>query len=129
MSEHPNAATIRSGYEAMEKGDVAGLAALLDDGITWHESTAGFEGDYHGRDQVLGLLGRVGQQGVEMRFSVHDILANDNHAVILHQAMLTRKVRTLTGQYADVYHLRNGKVTEHWHLAVDPKADEEFFTA
>lgn len=47
MNEHPDAAIIRSGYEAMEKGDMAALAALLDDGITWHESTPGFEGDYH----------------------------------------------------------------------------------
>jgi hypothetical protein len=36
------------------------------------------------------------------------------------------KDRTLTAQYADVYHLRDGKITEHWHLAVDPKADEAF---
>jgi hypothetical protein len=53
MSEHPNAAIIRSGYEAMEKGDVAALAALLDDGITWHESTAGFEGEYHEPDTQI----------------------------------------------------------------------------
>jgi hypothetical protein len=32
---------------------------------------------------------------------------------------------THTGQYADVYHLRDGKITAHWHLAVDPKADAE----
>jgi uncharacterized protein len=129
MHEHPNAAIVRSGYEAMERGDVAALAELLDDDIIWHESTAGFQGDYYGRDQVLALLGKVGQEGVEMNFAVHDVLANDDHAVILHEATLTRKGRTLTGQYADVYHLRNGKITEHWHLAVDPKADEEFFTS
>jgi ketosteroid isomerase-like protein len=130
MNEHPNAAVIRSGYEAVEKGDVAAYAALLDDAITWHESTPGFEGDYHGRDQVLALLGKVFQEaGVQMSVSIHDILANDDHAVILHDTTLTRNGRTLTGQYADVYHLRNGKITEHWHLAVDPKADEEFFTA
>ena len=33
--------------------------------------------------------------------------------------------RSHTGQYADVYHLRDGKITAHWHLAVDPKADAE----
>lgn len=129
MSEHPNAAIVRVGYEAMERGDAATLAALLGDNVTWHESTAGFEGDYHGRDQALGLLGKLGQEGVEMRFSVHDILANDDHAVVLHEATLTRKGRTLTGQDADVYHLRDGRITAHWHLAVDPKPDEAFFTA
>ena len=41
MTEHPNAAIIRSAYEAVEKGDVAAYAALLDDNIIWHESTPG----------------------------------------------------------------------------------------
>ena len=59
---------------------------------------------------------------------IRDILANDDHAVVLHDTTLTVKGRTLTGQYADVYHLRDGKITEHWHLAVDPKANEEFLT-
>jgi ketosteroid isomerase-like protein len=130
MNQHPNAAIIRSAYEAMEKGDVATYTALIDDDIIWHESTPGFEGDYHGRDQVLALLGKVFQEtGVQMGpISIHDILANDDHAVILHESTLTMKGRTITGRYVDVYHVRNGKATEHWHLAVDPKADEEFFT-
>ncbi|HEU5217370.1 MAG TPA: hypothetical protein VFU23_01855 [Gemmatimonadales bacterium] len=61
MNEHPNAAIIRSAHEAMGKVDVPAFAALLDD-ITWHESTPGFEGDYHGRDEVLALLGKVFQE-------------------------------------------------------------------
>jgi ketosteroid isomerase-like protein len=130
MSEHQNAAVVRSAYEAIEKGDMAAFAGLLDAGVTWHESTPGFEGDYQGRDQVLAFLGRVFQEsGVQMsRISVHDILADDDHAVILHETTLTQRGRTFTGQYADVYHLRNGKITEHWHLAADPKANEEFLT-
>ena len=130
-SEHPNAAIVRSAYEALERGDVAAYSALLDDDIIWHESTPGFEGDYHGRDQTLALLGRVFQAtGVEMnRVSVHDILANDEHTVILHDTTMTRKGRTVTGRYCDVYHLRNGKISEHWHLAVDPKADAEFLAS
>jgi ketosteroid isomerase-like protein len=127
MSEHPNAAVIRSAYEAMSKGDVPAFAALLDDDITWYESTAGMEGVYRGRDQVLAFLGQVFQQaGMQMSVSVHDILANDDHAVILHESTLTFGNRSHTGQYADVYHLRDGRITTHWHLAVDPRADAEF---
>lgn len=128
MAEHPNAAIIRSAYEALEKGDGATFAALLDDDITWHESTPGFASDYYGRDQTLALLGRVFQEtGVQMsRVSIHDLLANDNHTVILHNTTLTKNGRAFTGQYVDVHHLRNGKIIEHWHLAFDPKADEAF---
>jgi uncharacterized protein len=131
MSQHPNAAIVRSGYEAFAKGDLAALSAFLDDDVVWHESTPGFEGDYRGRDQVLALFGRLFQEtGVQMTgISIHDVLANDEHTVILTASTLTRKGRTVTLQYADVYHVRNGKATEHWHLAVDPKADEEFLAS
>ena len=128
MSEHPNAAIVRSAYEAMETGDMPAFVALLDDDILWHESTPGFVGNYRGRDQVLALLGSIIQEtGVQMgRISIHDILASEDHAAILHETALTKNGRAYTAQYCDVYHLHNGKLTEHWHLAVDPKADEEF---
>ena len=87
MTEHPNVAVIRSAYEAMDKGDVAAFAALLDEDITWYESTSGMEGIYRGRDAVIAFLGQVLQQaGMQMSVSIHDILANDEHAVILHEA-------------------------------------------
>ncbi|HSE44260.1 MAG TPA: nuclear transport factor 2 family protein [Gemmatimonadales bacterium] len=127
MSEHPNAAVIRSAYEAMNNADLAAFAALLDDDITWYESTSGMEGVYRGRDQVTAFLGQVLQQaGMRMSIEIHDILANDEHAVILHESTITVGDRSHTGQYADVYHLRDGKITAHWHLAVDAKADAEF---
>ena len=62
MSEHPNAAVIRSAYEAISKGDMPAVADLLDEDITWYESTAGMEGIYRGRDQVLAFMGQVFQQ-------------------------------------------------------------------
>ena len=104
------------------------MAEMLDEDIIWHESTPGFEGDYRGRDQALGLMGRVMQEtGVEMTgMTIHDVIASDDHTVILHEATLTKGGRTFVAQYVDVYHLRNGKATEHWHMAVDPKANEEF---
>jgi ketosteroid isomerase-like protein len=70
------------------------------------------------------------ETGVQMsRISIHDVLANDDHAEILHDTTMAKNGRSFTGQYADIYHLRNGKLTEHWHLAVDPKADEDFFAS
>ena len=60
---------------------------------------------------------------------LHDVLASDDHVVVLHEWTATRNGRTLNGRYADVYHFRNGKATEHWHLAVDPKAEEAFWAS
>lgn len=131
MSEHPNAATVRSAYDALENGDMVAFAALLDDDIIWHESAAGFEGEYRGRDQALALMGKVFQEsGIEFsHISIHDILATDDHSVILHETTISVNGRSYTAQYCDIYHLRNGKIAEHWHLAVDPKADEKFMSS
>lgn len=128
--EHPNASIIRSAYELMGKGDAIGYAALLDDDVIWHESTPGMQGEYRGRDQVLAFMGQVFvESGLQMSIDVHDVLANDEHAVILHETTGTMGERTLSNKYVDVYHLSNGKITEHWHLSLDPSADEEFFAA
>jgi hypothetical protein len=61
------------------------------------------------------------------RVTIHTILANDDHTVILHDTAMSKNRRAFTSQYADIYYLRNGKFIEHWRLAVDPKADEKSF--
>jgi ketosteroid isomerase-like protein len=129
MSEHPNVAIMRAGYEAVARGDVAALAGFLDPDIVWHESTPGFEGSYRGRDEALAMLGRVfAETGMELKdLSIQKIFADDSRAVVLLESTMTRGDRSHTGEYVDVYSLRNGKATEHRHLAVDPRAEEKFF--
>ena len=129
MNEHPNAARVRSAYEAVERGDMETFAAALDDGIVWHESMPGFEGDYHGRDDTLALLGRIFEEtGMELNgISIEHILADDTHAAVLLETMVTLGDRSQTNQYVDVYRLRDGKATEHWHLPLDQKAEAELF--
>jgi uncharacterized protein len=129
MSEHPNVARVRSAYEAVERGDVEAFAAALDDDIVWHESMPGFEGDYHGRDEALGLLGRVFQMtGLELNeISIDHILADDSHAAVLLETTVTLGGRQQTSRYVDVYRLRDGKATEHWHLPIDPRAEAGLF--
>jgi ketosteroid isomerase-like protein len=41
MNEHPNAAIVRSAYEAMARGDMPAMAEVLDEDIIWHESNRG----------------------------------------------------------------------------------------
>jgi uncharacterized protein len=129
MNEHPNAALIRSAYEAVERGDMETFAAALDDDIVWHESMPGFEGDYRGRDEILALLGRVFEEtGMELNgIAIDHILADDTHAAVLLETTVTLGDRRQTSRYVDVYRLRDGKATEHWHLPLDQKAEAELF--
>jgi ketosteroid isomerase-like protein len=129
MNEHPNIAVIRSGYEAVGRGDMESFAALLDADIVWHESTPGFEGLYRGRDEALAMFGRVfGEAGITMTdLSVERVFADDDRAVVLLQCTMTRGDRSHTTSYVDVYRLRAGKAIEHRHLALDPEAEAKFF--
>ena len=129
MKEHPNVALVRSAYESVERGDMEGLAATLDDNIVWHKSMPGFEGDYHGRDEALALLGRIFETtGMELNgISIDHILADDSHAAVLLEVTVTLGDRRRNSHYVDVYRLRDRKLTEHWHLPLDHQAEAELF--
>ncbi len=130
MSEHPNVAAVRSGYEAVGRGDIAAFGEALDEDVLWYESTPGFEGEYRGRDAAMAMLGRVfAESGMEVvDLAIRHILADDDYAAVLIDVTMSLGGRKRTSEYIDVYRLRNGKVTEHRHLPVDPKAEAEFFT-
>jgi predicted SnoaL-like aldol condensation-catalyzing enzyme len=89
----------------------------------------GFEGDYHGRDESLALLGRVFEEiGMEVNdITIDHVLADDTHAAVLLETTVTVGGRRRTSRYVDVYRVRDGKATEHWHLPVDPSAEAEFY--
>lgn len=130
MSDHPNVARIRSMYEAVERGDMDGFAAVLDEDIVWHESMPGFEGDYQGRDEALAMLGRVFESGIEVNaLSIEHILADDTHATVLLDVTVTVGGRRHVSQYADVYRICDGSLTEHWHLPFDHRAEEAFYAS
>ena len=123
-----NAAVVRRAYEALGSGNGPAFLETLDENVVWHESTAGFAGTYRGRDEVADLFGRVMQEIEGLSMDLHDVLASRDHAVVLHTTTWSRKERTATLQYADVHHVGDGKISEHWHLAVDPRADDEFWS-
>ena len=85
MTEHPDVKLARRAYEAMAKGDLAAASEGLADDVTWHGLTAGpLGGTYHGRDEVLAFFGRLAEEtGGTFRLAVHDVLANNEHTVVL----------------------------------------------
>jgi predicted SnoaL-like aldol condensation-catalyzing enzyme len=105
------------------------FAAALDENIVWHESMPGFEGDYHGRDEALTLLGRIFEEtGMELNgISIDHILADDTHAAVFLETTITIGGHRQTSQYVDVYRVGDGKAIEHWHLPLDQKAEAELF--
>ena len=88
------------------------------------------EGAYRGRDEALGIFSRQAQaMGQPPEVDVHDVLANDDHVVTLGTAKATGPDgSTAEWKYVQVFHVKDGKVTEAWGMAenaaeVDPFLD------
>jgi uncharacterized protein len=117
MAEHPNAEVLRAGYVAFASGDLESLREkYFDPNIVWH--TAGHNhlaGDFSGVDAVMESFGRLMQESDgTFKTEVHDVLANDEHAVALCTFSASHGGKSITDHYAHVTHIRNGKMTESW---------------
>jgi ketosteroid isomerase-like protein len=130
VTEHPNVELTRQGYAAFAKGDLATLAGQLADDVTWHVlGTGPLSGTYHGRDEVFGFFGRLAEETAgTFRLDVHDVLANDEHAVTLCTLSASRGDKSIEIPVANVAHVRDGKVTEFWTATTDPQASIDFWS-
>ncbi len=130
MSEHPNAAIVRRGYDAFAAYDLEGIRDLFTDDAIFHIGGRNpLTGRYTGKDAVLGLLADlVSRSGGTYKSEVHDILANDDHAAALTHETGQREGRTLDDNLVAVYHMRDGKVSEGWFHPGDTYADDEFWS-
>ncbi len=129
MAAQHDAELVRSGYEAFGKGDIPAVRALMHDEIAWHvPGRSSLAGDYHGPDEVLGLFGKL-QEGSEgsFRLDIHDLIASDEHVVVLVTATGHRGDKTLDVPAVHVWHIRDGRATEFWSAESDPYAVDEFW--
>ncbi len=127
---HPNEDLVRRGYAAFETGDMANLDELFADDIVWHVGgRSPIKGDYRGKSEVLGFFGRIAQEtGGNFHIDLHDVLANDEHVVALTTTTGERGTKSLSDIGAQVFHVRDGKVTESWFHPNDQYAGDEFWS-
>lgn len=127
---HPNEDLARRGYAAFGAGDVDTLRTLIAPDCVWHvPGRSPLAGDYRGLEEILGFFAKSGElTGGTLRLEIHDILANDDHVVVLSESSAERDGHRLEGRSSDVYHIRDGKVAEHWTCPVDALAWDEFWS-
>lgn len=130
MTDHSNLERARAGYQAFATGDMATVNDLLADDIVWHSGGNNIlTGDYEGKEAVLGFLARLMQEtGGSFKNDVHDILANDDHGVALVTVSGTRGGKSLEGRVAQIFHMRDGRMTEFWTFSEDQDQFDEFWT-
>jgi len=59
---------------------------------------------------------------------LHDVTASDDHVVALVRAHATKGDQTFDYNTAEIFHLRDGKVSERWAFSDDTAAIVEFFS-
>jgi hypothetical protein len=128
---HPNEQRLREGYELIAKGDLDTLRKeYIAEDIAWHVPGRNPQsGDYHGVDEVFGFLGKIFERsGGTFRLEIHDVLANDEHGIVLAVARAERDGKTLEDRVVHVFHLREGKMTEYWGHPGDQHGVDEFWS-
>jgi uncharacterized protein len=126
---HPNEELVRRGYEAFAAADIATLNEIFADDIVWHAAGRNqLAGTYRGKEEVFGVFQRVAElSGGTFKLEIHAILADDDHAVVLARATGEREGRTLDDNTIQVFHVKDGKVTEQWLHPGDAYTSDEFW--
>jgi uncharacterized protein len=127
---HPNEDVIRRGYEAFSTGDLATLGELFSDDVVWHAPGHNLlSGDFHGKDAIFANFQKVAElTGGSFRIDIHALLADDEHAVVLTHATGQREGKTLDDNTVQVFHVKDGKVTEQWLYPGDADATDAFWS-
>lgn len=125
MADHPNAATLRAAAEEMARtGDLSTQLELLADDVVWHE--IGREDPIRGKQALAERLSSM-PEGASITVDTHDIIANDEHAVALVTATAKMGDQELVYRTAEIYHMRDGKITERWAFSDDTERINRFF--
>ena len=129
MSAHDNAELIRGGYEAFSKGDMETIAKIFSPDIRWNISGRNqISGTYYGQDETFAFFGKL-MELTDNTFAVHihDVLATDDHVVVLANERASRNGKSLESDDVHVWHLADGKAVEFWGISRDQNEVNAFW--
>ena len=126
MAEHPNATLIRSYLNLQTMNDAEAMSAMLTDDVEWHEigRTEAIRGKAALAERYLGA------GAPEWKITggeVHDVIGGDDHTVALLSANAEWGDKKLTYRVAEIYHIRDGKITARWAMSDDTEAINNLF--
>jgi ketosteroid isomerase-like protein len=126
---HPNEAVIRRHLGALAAGDVeAAPRDYAEDGTIHYPGRNRLSGEHRGQKAVRDFLA-LAMQLTEGTFrpAVHDVLANDEHAVLLVHCEASRGGKSYEWLAVDVFHVANDRITGHWVLEGEQHLVDELF--
>lgn len=125
MAENPIAELIRDSIEALNRKDYDAFGAAVADDVVWH--TIGAAEPVRGKAAMAQGLGG-GSSDFTITVELHDVTASDDHVVALVRAHATRGDATLDYDTAEIFHVKDGLITERWAFSDDTARIIEFFS-
>ncbi len=129
MAEHPNVEVWRKGHAALSSRDWDGIRSYLAEDVTYHvPGNHSLSGDHVGLQAVLALLASgVARTDGTLKVEPHEVMATDDHVVALVKISATRDGRQFSYNGVNVYHVKDGKLTEAWLFNFDPQVSADLF--
>lgn len=128
---YENSAIVRRGYDALGRADLATLAELFDENVSWHTpGRSPLAGDADGRDAVLAQLGRyAGETGGSFTAVLKRVLTDEDGRVIgIHHTVAERGDRRLDVYCCIVFELVDGRIVDGREHVYDLHAWDEFWS-
>jgi ketosteroid isomerase-like protein len=129
--EQANLELVKALLAAFARGDLPAVREILTRDVRFHfPGRNSLSGEYKGVDASLGLLGRIFKWNAgSTRIRLHDVLANEQHGVLMYTVTAQHGERSIRYRYMDVYHFRDGQICEVWgYPADDPVAFNEYYS-
>ncbi len=110
-------------WDAINRRDFDAFSQALADEFVWHGAGTRLEGP----DAITGMMRQmVAATANTLHVDVHDILANDEHAVVIQTTRAERQGRRLEDRVVYVLHVAGGRIREAFFVG-DPSVQDEFF--
>ena len=129
MGAHDNGELIRRGYEAFSKGDMETIANIFAPDIRWTISgRSQISGTYNGQEETFAFFGKL-MELTDGSFTIasHDLLASDDHVVVLARESARRNGKSLESDDVHVWHVAAGKAVEFWGISRDQHEVDDFW--
>ena len=127
--DHPHFTLARTLWSAIADGDAEALELLLSEDVTWRAvGDNSLSGTYHGPDEVLDYLARIGDVTDEFSSRLESIYTSDEGAVVIYHVSATRGGKLLETDFLTRLKVKDGVVVEALMVPVDSRENDEFWS-
>ena len=127
-TQEQNLAVVRRYCDAWQRGDVAAIVACYHDDLVLHWFGASpLAGEHRGKAAAVQALARVQTLTNRRLVAIRDVLASDDHAVVLTRERMERDGRVLECDRVLVFTIRDDRLAECWLYDEDQRAVDEMW--